>query len=105
MARYYVDEIIEQTVALYQPAHFSSADDRPDPRSKAGRSRATLPLAIQSLVNLHSRVDSSATTPQPMTSGNSSVLCNNVSAGNDSLGLKAEFFAGVTELSSSLLVQ
>ncbi|KAL3492159.1 hypothetical protein BJX62DRAFT_236596 [Aspergillus germanicus] len=105
VARYYVDEIIEQTVALYQPTDSSSADHRSDPRSKAGRSRATLPLAIQTLVNLHSHLDSSATTPPPMAPGNSSVLSSTMPAGNDSSGLEAEFFACVTELSSSLIVQ
>lgn len=55
LARYCVDEIIEHNVSHYQVAHPSSPKDN---ESEMGPSEARMPLAVQVLINLHSRLDS-----------------------------------------------
>lgn len=58
LARYYIDEIIEHIVAHYQVSQQPSSEAaNPDSESDAAPPKARLPLAIQVLVDIHSRLD------------------------------------------------
>ncbi|KAL2859314.1 hypothetical protein BJX68DRAFT_261753 [Aspergillus pseudodeflectus] len=101
VARYYVDEITEHVLDLYQTIRPSIADERPDSRSKAGPSKERLPVAIQTLVDLQSRLDSSTTTPPPMNTGTNPGPANSIYMADDF----SIFCTRLTELSSSLIDQ
>lgn len=59
LARYCIEEIIDHTVSYYQVPRDSPGESRADdPECDEGSSEARIPLAIQVLVDLKSRVDS-----------------------------------------------
>ncbi|KAL3443157.1 hypothetical protein BJX65DRAFT_285749 [Aspergillus insuetus] len=106
VARYYVDEMIEHIAAVYQSTQPSSVDNGPNRGLRSEPSKAELPPAIQTLVNLHRRPDSKATPPPPLVSRASNQdLSRNTSMANDFSLLDADFLASITELSSSLILQ
>lgn len=58
-ARYYVDEVIKHMMSDYQDPDPSSMRGSPDgPESNGEPSKPQMPLAIQVLIDLHSRLDS-----------------------------------------------
>jgi hypothetical protein len=101
VARYYVDEITEHVLDLYQTIRPPIADERPDSRLKAEPPSGRLPVAIQTLVDLHSRLNSSATTPPPITTGNNPGPANRMSMADDF----SIVFTRLIELSSSVIDQ
>jgi hypothetical protein len=57
-AQYYVDEVIKHIMSNYQDPEPSSMRDSPDgPESDGDQSKPRMPLAIQVLIDLHSRLD------------------------------------------------
>ncbi|KAJ0423205.1 hypothetical protein BJY00DRAFT_310334 [Aspergillus carlsbadensis] len=106
VARYYVDEILEHTVAFYRAVDRSSENDSLASGTGKGLSCPRLPQALQTLVDLHSRLDLRSTTPPPVAAGKQAGLTSTMSSIIDNVSLlEAEFSARVTELASSLTPQ